>query len=142
MISQSGRQALAAVQVLAQHNGRRFLTVRQISQRIGASPHTLARVVLRLTAAGLTDTLRGPGGGVRLAKAAQQITLLEVVQAVDGPRVFERCVVGLGPCNEVHPCPLHPLWSQCCQQLRHLLAQTTLKDLLAPQTSINKPSEK
>jgi DNA-binding IscR family transcriptional regulator len=51
-------------------------------------------------------------------------------------------VVGLGPCNEVHPCPLHPLWSQCCQQLRHLLAQTTLKDLLAPQTSINKPSEK
>ncbi len=127
------------MQLLAQHNGRRFLTVRQVSQRIGASPHTLARIVLRLTAAGLTDTLRGPGGGVRLAKAAQQITLLEVVEAVDGPRVFERCLVGFGPCNEAHPCPLHLLWFPCRQQLRQLLAEMTLEDLLHPHAS-RKPS--
>lgn len=139
MISLSGRQALAAMQVLAQQNHGRFVPVRRLSRMIGASPHTLARIMLRLTAAGLTDALRGPGGGVRLARPAHEITLFEILQEIDGPEVLNRCILGLGVCNEARPCPLHAIWFPCRQQLRRLLAETTLADLIHRPTNPNQP---
>lgn len=137
MLSLSARQALAAMQVLAQENEHRFLTVRQLSRMIGASPHTLARVMLRLTAAGLTHAVRGPGGGVRLARSAREISLFEILQEIDGPELLNRCLLGLGPCNEEQPCPLHRLWFPWRQQLRQLLTETTLADLTQRPTNLN-----
>lgn len=139
MISLSSRQALAAMQLLAQQSSRRFVPVRLLSRMIGASPHTLARIMLRLTAAGLTEALRGPGGGVRLARPAQEITLFAILQEIDGPELLNRCVLGLGPCNESKPCPLHVIWYPCRQQLRRLLAETSLADLTHRPTNPNQP---
>ncbi|SHK10184.1 transcriptional regulator, BadM/Rrf2 family [Rhodothermus profundi] len=139
MISLSGRQALAAMLALAQQRRGRFVPVRRLSRMIGASPHTLARIMLRLTAAGLTDALRGPGGGVRLARPAHEITLFEVVQEIDGPEVLNRCVLGLGTCDESEPCPLHLIWYPCRQQFRQLLTETTLADLIHRPSTLNQP---
>ncbi len=139
MISLSGRQALAAMQVLAQQHPGRFVPVRRLSHMIGASPHTLARIMLRLTAAGLTDALRGPGGGVRLARPAREITLFAILQEIDGPEVLNRCILGLEPCDEAKPCPMHPLWFSCRQQLRQMLAEITLADLIHPSNNPNQP---
>ncbi|MDQ7040367.1 MAG: Rrf2 family transcriptional regulator [Rhodothermus sp.] len=141
MISRGGQQALVAMQVLAQQKARRFLPVRRLSRMIGASPHTLARIMLRLTAAGLTHALRGPGGGVRLARSAREITLFEILQEIDGPDVLNQCVLGLGPCDEARPCPLHALWFPCRQQLRQLLTETTLADLTQRNIPLNQPEK-
>ncbi len=91
----------------------------------------LAKVFQKLVHGGLLRSAKGRGGGFSLGRPAHEITLMNVVEAIDGPQVFDRCVVGLERCNDHMPCPQHDLYKPIRQRLKDYLLTTTLADLAA-----------
>jgi Rrf2 family protein len=74
---------------------------------------------------------KGRGGGFTLARPGHEITLMNIIEAIDGPQIFDRCVVGLEKCNDQMPCPQHDLYKPIRQRLKDYMLTTTLADLAA-----------
>lgn len=90
-------------------------------------PQTFASQILAdLVRAGLATSKAGRNGGYRLARAPSEISVLEVIEAAEGPLRAERCALGEGPCRWDAVCPLHETWSEATVTLRELLSTTTL----------------
>jgi len=73
-------------------------------------PSFLAKIVSQLSIAGLLNTSRGARGGVTLARKPEDISLLEVVEAIDGPIRLNECAHADGACDFADTCPLVPIW--------------------------------
>jgi Rrf2 family protein len=82
-----------------------------------------------LTQAGLLTSYRGPNGGIALTRPPNKITLREVIVAIDGPDLFEGCVLGLPGCGEQKPCPMHVKWATERERLEKMFATTTLANM-------------
>ncbi|MGD1011159.1 MAG: Rrf2 family transcriptional regulator [Acidimicrobiales bacterium] len=95
-------------------------------------PRTFASQILAdLVRAGVADSKAGRNGGYRLVRAPDLISVLEVVEAAEGPLHADRCALGEGPCRWEAVCPLHETWSDATSGLRAVLASTTLAELAA-----------
>jgi len=91
----------------------------------------LAKVFQKLVHGGVLRSAKGRGGGFTLARPAHEITLISIVEAIDGPQIFDRCVVGLEKCNDYMPCPQHDLYKPIRQRLKDYMVTTSLADLAA-----------
>lgn len=91
----------------------------------------LAKVFQKLVHGGILRSAKGRGGGFSLARPAHEITIMQIVESIDGPQLFDSCVVGLEKCNDQMPCPQHDLYKPIRQRLKDYLATTTLADLAA-----------
>lgn len=91
----------------------------------------LAKVLQRLVKAGLLRSAKGRGGGFSLPRPPHEITLLHIVNAIDGPERLDRCVLGLSRCNDEMPCAQHDLYRPIRQRLNAYLESTTVADLAA-----------
>ena len=101
-----------------------------LSAETGTPPAALAQIVHRLRRAGLLAARRGPSGGVRLARPAAQITVLEIVRVVDGVDLDGRCILGFSACGDATPCPAHPIWKRARAMLEQRLERRSLADLV------------
>jgi Rrf2 family protein len=101
-----------------------------IARRRGIPRAQGAKIVRALARAGLVRTTRGAGGGVRLARPAERITLREVVDAIEGPLAVSRCAV-YDDCPCVQPCPVRAALARIQQELERSLASVTVADLAA-----------
>jgi Rrf2 family transcriptional regulator, iron-sulfur cluster assembly transcription factor len=91
----------------------------------------LAKVFQKLVHGGVLRSAKGRGGGFTLARPPHEITLMHIVEAIDGPQVLDRCVVGLEKCNDQMPCPQHDLYKPIRQRMKDYMNTTTLADLAA-----------
>src|SRR5215212_152689 len=91
----------------------------------------MAKVFQKLVHAQILRSAKGRGGGFSLAHPAHQITLMDILEAIEGPQTTDRCVVGLEKCNDHMPCPQHDLYKPIRQRLKDYLNTTTLADLAA-----------
>jgi Rrf2 family protein len=94
----------------------------------------LSKVIQGLARGGLIDSRRGRNGGVALAHTPDEITILEVVRAVDPPRRIETCPLGSGYHGKAL-CPLHRRLDQAMASVERALAGSTLAEILAEPTS-------
>jgi len=101
----------------------------------------LAKILQALCHAGLLESLRGPTGGFRLTRAPEHITLREVVLAMEGPEPFEDCLLGHAAVGEDCRCPIRPAWDLLQALLTRVLAQTSLSDLQAAQSTPHRPED-
>src|SRR3990172_842081 len=92
-------------------------------------PSFLAKIVSQLSVAGLLQTSRGARGGVSLAKSPDQISLLDVVEAIDGPILLNDCVGDINACNFGSSCPMKPVWCDAQKDLVTRLDNTTFASL-------------
>jgi Rrf2 family transcriptional regulator, iron-sulfur cluster assembly transcription factor len=104
---------------------------REIAKAEGLRAPVLGKVLQELVRKGLLDSRRGPGGGFRLARNPQLITLRDVVAAIDGLDQFLECAVGLERCSDDAPCPLHDSWKGLRMQIMTYLEATTLAEMAA-----------
>jgi len=106
----SGQLALQASLLLALEPAGTPRRVSEIAAELAVPRTYLAKVLQGLTRVGLLHAVRGPGGGVCLARSAREIHLWDVLSALEPARELELCFLGLGQCNEAQPCPLHEAW--------------------------------
>ena len=93
-------------------------------------PRTFASQILSdLVRGGLAVSRAGREGGYRLSRPPEEINVLEVVEAAEGPLRAERCALGEGPCRWEDVCPLHDTWARATRALRAELAATSLAEL-------------
>ena len=129
IFSKTCNYAIRASIYVANQKDRNFIPINEISENLNISFHFLTKILQTLTDADLMISFRGPKGGVKLAKDPVKIALYEIITAIDGTAIFERCVLGLDACQDSRPCPLHGQWQEFRENLKSIFQINTLKIL-------------
>lgn len=131
LLSKTCEYGLRAMLHLAAEARGEYVSLGDISERLGISFTFLGKIFQTLSERELTKSRRGPHGGVALARGPDSITLYEIVAALDGEDVFRQCVLGLPGCGEQTPCPMHHSWVHQRDQLELLFRRATLDEMAA-----------
>lgn len=127
------RSALALARAWPSGESRK---IREVVAEMGVPQTFASQILADLVRAGLATSKAGKDGGYRLAHPPEEISLVEVVEAGEGPLKAERCALGEGPCRWDAVCPLHDTWRAATEALREVLSSTTLADLVARDVEI------
>lgn len=129
-LTTKGRYAVTAMLDLTLHCDQGAITLADISGRQDISLSYLEQLFSRLRKAGLVSSLRGPGGGYRLSRAGAEISVSDVIAAVDESVDATRCS-GKGNCQGDARCLTHDLWQGLSAQIEAYLSTVSLADLAA-----------
>ncbi|HSB88744.1 MAG TPA: Rrf2 family transcriptional regulator [Anaerolineales bacterium] len=129
-ITKQADYAVRAVLYLAKLSDGRRAPTSQIARDQKIPPSFLAKIVSQLSVAGMVQTSRGARGGVTLAREPSEISLLEVIEAIDGPIALNECVTDASVCTFGSDCPVHGVWCESQARLVKDLSATTFGGLL------------
>ncbi len=129
-LTTKGRYAVTAMLDLSLNYGLGAITLADISERQGISLSYLEQLFARLRKQGLVSSSRGPGGGYRLSRAAENITVLDVISAVDEKVDSTQCE-GRKNCHSDEKCLSHELWQSLSDQIRVYLDGITLAEVVS-----------
>ncbi|MCS7171893.1 MAG: Rrf2 family transcriptional regulator [Armatimonadetes bacterium] len=124
--------ALRALSYLAGLSGGEAAPASRVAQACGLPREFLSKTLRRLVRLGLLRSSRGRSRGYALTRSPREISVREVLEAVEGPDYFRRCVFWDSRCSEDRPCVLHPVWAGVRPQLVEALGRITLDALLEP----------
>lgn len=128
-LSTKSRYALRAMIELALREGQGPVQLRELARAQHLSAKYLEQLVIPLRHAGLVQAARGPAGGYALARPAEGISALEVVEAVEGPVCLLDCVAQSDLCERSDVCAARGLWAGVREAVRGVLAQHNLAGL-------------
>ncbi|MEY3386344.1 MAG: hypothetical protein RIR53_1155 [Bacteroidota bacterium] len=137
MLSKSCIYGIQATIYVAAHAGQEYVPISQIASELKISFHFLTKVLQQLTQAGLMTSYRGPKGGVALAKAPSDITLHDLIGAIDGTSIFTECMLGLPGCGIAEPCPAHEQWTKIRSELTVIARRLTLENMAKKASELN-----
>jgi Rrf2 family iron-sulfur cluster assembly transcriptional regulator len=120
-LSTKGRYAVTAMMDIALHEKQGPVTLAEISQCLGISLSYLEQLFSKLRKHGLVTGVRGPGGGYRLAKTADKISIADIIQSVDEKLDMTKCG-GKGDCSKGEKCLTHQLWFDLSCRLYEFLS--------------------
>lgn len=129
-ITRQADYAVRAVLHLARAGNTERSATSAIAKEQNIPPSFLAKIISQLSIAGLLHTSRGARGGVTLARDPKDITLLEVVEAIDGPIQLNECVGDSGACTFDDNCPIKPIWCDAQEELVRRLKNATFAQLI------------
>ena len=129
-LTTKGRYAVTAMLDLALHADQGPITLADISMRQGVSISYLEQLFAKLRRSRLVESVRGPGGGYRLAGGPDAISVAQIVEAVNDSMDATRCL-GKGDCQDGEICLTHHLWTDLSNRLRDFLNDITLAELVS-----------
>jgi Rrf2 family transcriptional regulator, iron-sulfur cluster assembly transcription factor len=130
-LSTKGRYAVMAMVDIGLNGEGRTVSLAEISTRQDISQEYLEQLFVKLRRAGLVQSARGPGGGYRLSRDADDIVIYDVIAAVDEPMKMTRCEGdAVDGCVKGERCCTHDLWSSIGRQVNTFLANVTLDDVV------------
>lgn len=129
MLSQTVGYAIIALGYIAVRGSQQPILVRDIAQATDIPSAYLSKIINALAKKGFVNTQRGIRGGVTLAKAATDISLHDLAQALDDPLTQSRCMLGTTVCSDERSCPAHAFWTAQRKRKLDFLKRTTLKDV-------------
>ncbi len=129
IFSRQCEYALQAVLYLALKGPGEWASIKEIAHRLKIPAHFLAKTLQDLTRKKILVSLRGPTGGFAFARSPKDIKPLEVVKAIDGTDLFEKCVMGFSECSPNNPCSVHERWGDLRDGLDRMLATKSLNEL-------------
>jgi Rrf2 family protein len=127
-ISEAYSLALHAMAMVAADGGASTVTAHEIASRLGVSESHLAKVLQRLTKAGILRSSRGPGGGFTLNRTAREISLLDLFESVEGPLKLDNCLIGTQICGG-KSCVFDDLIDKVNGQFKAYLENTTVETI-------------
>lgn len=136
-LTTKGRYAVTAMLDLSINHSESAITLSNISERQGISLSYLEQLFSKLRKNDLVSSTRGPGGGYRLSRPADEITVLDVILAVD-ENVDTRACKGKADCNNNKKCLCHKLWESLSAQIQGYLDSITLAQVV---TDFNNDSD-
>ena len=107
----------------------RWVLAKDISECTGIPLPYLSKLLHALNGSGLVRAKRGYRGGFQLAKPAEEVSLLDVSEAVEGRQWIHRCLLGLEDCSDARACPAHEFWREQRARIGEKLRQLTLRDV-------------
>jgi Rrf2 family iron-sulfur cluster assembly transcriptional regulator len=128
-LTTKGRYAVTAMLDLASNGSARPVTLDMISQRQNISLSYLEQLFAKLRKASLVKSVRGPGGGYLLNVNAENVTLTQIIEAVDENIDLRRCH-GLKNCLRGKQCLSHHLWCEVSDQIRGFLSTRNLQQVI------------
>ncbi|MEW6265919.1 MAG: Rrf2 family transcriptional regulator [Thermodesulfobacteriota bacterium] len=129
-LTRAGEYAIRCALHLAGLKPGRLASRREIAQAMEIPYQFLGKIGPKLAEAGLIRIVQGAQGGYGLARASDQITLLDVVEAVEGRIFLNECLMYEDSCSRSRTCPVHRAWNRAGQALRAELARASLADLV------------
>ncbi|MGF1671072.1 MAG: RrF2 family transcriptional regulator [Balneolaceae bacterium] len=130
MFSTSCHYALQAMLYIALHSSEdKNVDLKQIAHEQGIPKHFLSKILQLLVKNKLLISMKGPTGGFRLNRPSDKITLIEIIEAIDGLDVFTQCGIGFKKCNDSNPCPIHHDFKKVREKVRSLFQEKTLREL-------------
>jgi Rrf2 family protein len=133
-LTKRGDYAVRAMLALARGSDNGLLSARRIADAMVIPVRFLPQVLTDLGRAGLVEAVPGRSGGYRLTRAASAISLLDVIEAVEGDSRRRTCVLRGGPCGLDGTCDVHDVFFRGQEALLTELAGSTLADLAGPAT--------
>jgi Rrf2 family protein len=130
-ITRQADYAIRAVLYISKLGQNQRAATSQIAQEQHIPPSFLAKIISQLSIAGVLQTSRGARGGVMLAKAPDEISLLDVVESIDGPIALNECVNDEQGCTFGEECPLRSIWCDAQDDLVHRLRSTNFAQFAA-----------
>lgn len=103
-----------------------------IALALGVTLPTASKILKRLARAELVQSVRGVQGGYRLSRSPEQISITEVIDALEGPFGVTECSAVVGLCSQEAGCPIRGHWQGLNQLIRHTLDRVTLADMSHP----------
>ncbi len=131
-LTTKGRFAVTAMIDLAMNNGKSPVTLSEISERQKISLSYLEQLFGKLRRQELVSSVRGPGGGYNLAKPTEQVSVADIITAVDEPIDATQCG-GKENCKDDHKCITHDLWTDLNRHIFDYLRAVTLSELVSKQ---------
>lgn len=128
-LNSEGRYGLRALIYLSQIGVR--TTAETVSAEARVPRRQLARVLAKLSHAGLVESHGGRGGGTRLARPPEKVTLRDAVEAIEGPFEVTRCIMQQRACGEGKPCAMHEAWEEGQEEILNYLETQTLSDFVS-----------
>ena len=136
-ITRAGEYGVLGLMHLARcHPGQRAM-IDEMSRQEGIPKSFLAKIFQNLAKAGLVRSVRGSGGGFALARSPAEISVLEIVEAVEGRIVFQRCKQDKPECEHIGGCALCSLFERAQDGVKDVLTRTSLRDLIQQQEERN-----
>jgi Rrf2 family protein len=129
MITRKTDYAIRCVLCLAE-SGKETVMMNEIADKAKIPKSFLAKILQRLAKAGIVTSLRGVKGGFKLAKKAADISLLDVVEAMEGTVAMNLCAVDKKACGMSRTCSVHPVWIEIRNDTEKRLRNMTLAKLL------------
>lgn len=128
MITRESDYAVRCILYLSD-NKDTLSSVKDIAEPMDIPQSFLAKILQRLLKAGLVESVRGAGGGFRLAMAPGDISLLDVVKAIDGTVSFNKCVDDNDFCDLRQECVMHPIWKELSADVEGVLGKKDFRTL-------------
>jgi Rrf2 family protein len=128
-LTRKGDYAIRGMVFLAMKPLEQIFSLGEIAAGADVSITLLAKIFQQFGKHGLVRSYRGTGGGFRLGRSPEKITLLEIVEAVEGPIAMNRCLMDRGSCGREGFCTVHPVWRRVQERMKEILCGATLKDL-------------
>jgi len=130
IIKQNTSYALRALLHMAAAPEDDSFTAEQLAEAAGTTTDFMHKIMQSLGQADLVISQRGPGGGFRLARPPEEVCLLDITGAVQGPLTVSRCIMGLDLCDRSDNCPLRATWEHVQGLVERALTETSLADIL------------
>ncbi|HEX2770512.1 MAG TPA: Rrf2 family transcriptional regulator [Geobacteraceae bacterium] len=128
-LTRKGEYAIRGIIYLAQQPPGKMSLISEIADAAEVPQTFLAKIFQSFAKQGIVNSYRGAGGGFTLGRPASRITLREVVEAVEGPIVPNRCLMRGGECDRVELCLVHPVWRRVQGQIVQILESLTIEEL-------------
>ncbi len=139
LLSKSAEYALrASIYIVAASQYGHKCGLKEIAEAIDSPLFFTAKILQELTRKKLISSAKGPNGGFYVDPAAPNISMRDLVEAIDGPDLFVSCGLGMKHCSDDDPCPLHDQYKPIRSQIVAMLQQTTIQNLARRALTDNK----
>lgn len=128
-LTRKGEYAIRGIIYLARQAPGKISLISEIAEATEAPQTFLAKIFQSFAKIGIVNSYRGTGGGFTLGRTPSAITLREVVEAVEGPILPNRCLLGKGSCAKDAECNVHPVWRKVQGQVVEILDSVTIEEL-------------
>ncbi len=128
-LTRKGDYAIRGIVYLASQPPNKISLLSEIAAAVDVPQTFLAKIFQQFSKTGIVKSFRGTGGGFMLANPPEKITLLQIVETVEGTIIPNRCVLRPGECERDSFCTVHPVWVKIQHQVREILQNVTLKEL-------------
>lgn len=106
-------------------------SAKTLATSLGIPYKFLGRLMGRLTAAGMVESVQGKAGGYRIARPLDEIRVADIVDIVEGLESYDRCILGFERCDDQNPCPMHEFWTGPRQGITDMMNDVTLAQMAA-----------